>query len=182
MLGFLEKVTLHHGELAPSDAQAVRAAANSEAEIDAALYVCYLFNIYDRCADALGWITQDEARYVRDAKFLLERGYAPGAARRREPPAETRRALERSVLGGPGLTAPALRRAAASGGDVPAGLAALVAKTRDHAYKVTDDDLADLGTRYSDDELFEVIVSAAVGASAARFDAAFAVLGARAPG
>ena len=44
-------------------------------------------------------------------------------------------------------------------------LQALVHKIRHQAYKVTDDDVARLRTKYSEDELFEIIVSAAVGAS-----------------
>jgi hypothetical protein len=40
-----------------------------------ASYVCFLFNTYDRLADAMGWdIPPDEAFSV-SAKMLLKRGY-----------------------------------------------------------------------------------------------------------
>jgi hypothetical protein len=77
------------------------------------------------------------------------------------------RALER-VLDGPGEIDPAIRRAAADGHGVPAELQALVDKIHRHAYKVTDEDITELQKRYGDDPLFEIIVSASLGASRAR--------------
>ena len=77
-------------------------------------------------------------------------------------------ALLSRVLDGPAATTPALRQAAAGGADVPADLEALVRKIHRHAYKVTDDDIRALQPTHSDDELFEVIVSAAVGAARER--------------
>ena len=38
-------------------------------------------------------------------------------------------------------------------------------KIHRHAYKVTDDDVATLQGKYGDDRMFEIVVSAAVGAS-----------------
>jgi hypothetical protein len=64
------------------------------------------------------------------------------------------------------VTASSLRQAVADGGrDVPENLRALVEKIREHAYRVTDDDVAGLKTKYSEDELFELVVSAAMGAA-----------------
>jgi alkylhydroperoxidase family enzyme len=77
------------------------------------------------------------------------------------------RALQR-VLDGAGESDPALRRAAAEGRGLPADLQALVDKIHRHAYKVTDEDVAHLQKRYGDDQLFEIIVSASLGASRAR--------------
>jgi alkylhydroperoxidase family enzyme len=45
-----------------------------------------------------------------------------------------------------------------------------------HAHKVTDEDLAELQATYGDDRLFEIIVSAAVGASRQRLLAGLKVL------
>jgi len=53
---------------------------------------------------------------------------------------------------------------------------ALVDKIHRHAYKVTDDDLARLRPAYSDDELFEVVVSAALGAARQRLFAGLSAL------
>lgn len=85
-----------------------------------------------------------------------------------DPLAADREEHERRVLEGAGHAAPALRRAAARRDALPDDLASLVEKVHRHAYKVTDEDIAALRQSYSDDELFEVIVSAAVGASLER--------------
>jgi len=74
------------------------------------------------------------------------------------------RVLER-VLRGAGESDPALRRAAAEGRGVPADLQSLIDKIHRHAYTVTDDDIARLQAKYGDDQLFEIVVSAALGAS-----------------
>lgn len=80
-----------------------------------------------------------------------------------------------SVIDGPGSTDSALRRQVASGQPAPE-LAILVQKIRDHAYKVTDNDIDTLRARYSEEQLFEVMVAAAVGAAEYRMKAALAAL------
>ena len=89
--------------------------------------------------------------------------------------AELQGATRRAVLEGPGTCDPSLRRQVASG-NPPADLTALVRKIRDHAYRVTDEDVNALRARYSEDQLFELIVSAALGAAEHRLRAALAVL------
>jgi hypothetical protein len=85
-----------------------------------------------------------------------------------DPHASLRDRVLRSVLQGPGESDPALRASAADGSGVPADLAALVDKIHRHAYKVTDDDIARVRASYGDDRMFELIVSAALGASRKR--------------
>ncbi|HEY2853307.1 MAG TPA: hypothetical protein VGJ18_10700 [Gemmatimonadaceae bacterium] len=80
------------------------------------------------------------------------------------------------VLDGPGETAPALRHAAAEGRGLPADLQPLVDKIHRHAYKVTDGDVATLQATYGDDKMFEVVVSAALGASRERLIAGLTAL------
>ena len=82
-----------------------------------------------------------------------------------DPHAPLRQQVLRAVLDGPGETDPSLRYAAAEGAGVPEELRVLVEKIHRHAYRVTDEDIEALQARYGDDRLFEVIVSAAVGAS-----------------
>jgi hypothetical protein len=72
------------------------------------------------------------------------------------------------VLYGPGQSDPSIRQAAAEGREVPPDLQALVDKIHNHAYKVTDEDIAQLQAKYGDDQLFEIVVSAALGASRER--------------
>jgi alkylhydroperoxidase family enzyme len=81
-----------------------------------------------------------------------------------------------SVLRRPGQSDSALRRAAADGIAAPPELQSLIDKIHRHAYKVTDDDVARLREKYSDDQLFEIIVSAALGASLIRLNAGLQVL------
>ena len=93
-----------------------------------------------------------------------------------DPHASIRDRVFASVFEGPGESDPALRQAAAHGRNVPSELMALVDKIHRHAYKVTDDDLAHLRATYSEDQLFEIVVSAALGASRQRLCAGLAAL------
>jgi hypothetical protein len=86
-----------------------------------------------------------------------------------------REATVAAVLEGPGKTPPELRRAAAHG-EPPEELSALVTKIRRHAYQVTEDDLAALRAKYDEDQLYEIIVAAALGAAGARLDAGLRAL------
>jgi alkylhydroperoxidase family enzyme len=78
-LTFLEKMTLEPEKLGAEDARAVLATGVSKEALEDAIHVAYLFNIYDRLADALGWDVpaQDSGFYERGAKILLRRGYRP---------------------------------------------------------------------------------------------------------
>lgn len=60
---------------------------------------------------------------------------------------------------------------------LPPGVRELVEKIARHAYKVTDQDIARLlHEGYSEDAVFEIVVCAAVGAGAARFERAMEAL------
>lgn len=76
-----------------------------------------------------------------------------------------------------------VKRAASHGGatregdEVPGTLAPFVDKVALHAYKTTDSDFARLqAAGYSEDQLFEVTLSAATGAALARLDRGLAAL------
>ncbi len=85
-----------------------------------------------------------------------------------DPHASLRERVLDSVLKGPGESLPAVRNSAADGRGVPADLQALVEKIHRHAYKVTDEDIALAQAEYGDDQMFEIVVSAALGASRLR--------------
>ena len=85
-----------------------------------------------------------------------------------DPHAALRDTVLSNVLNGPGESEPSLRQAAADGAGVDPDLQSLVNKIHNHAYRVTDDDIARLQATHSDDELFEIVVSAALGASRRR--------------
>lgn len=94
----------------------------------------------------------------------------------KDPHAVLRDAVFARVLEGPGLAEPSVRQAAASGRGLPADLQPLVDKVQAHAYKVTDADVAAPQATYGDDRMFEIIVSAALGASRKRLNAGLAAL------
>jgi alkylhydroperoxidase family enzyme len=78
-LGLLKKMTLDHGNLGPEDVRAVLRTGVSKQAIQDALEVAFLFNIYDRLADSMGWdVPALEGGYYKTvAKRLLTQGYAP---------------------------------------------------------------------------------------------------------
>lgn len=75
MLAFLEKLTLDPRAIVPADVEPLRAAGLSDEEIEDAIHVCALFNMYDRIADALGFHVPDAEAFERGARMLLKRGY-----------------------------------------------------------------------------------------------------------
>ena len=85
-----------------------------------------------------------------------------------DPHATLRDDVFRQVLEGPGASDPALRRSAAENVAMLSDLQPLVDTIHAHAYRVTDEDVARMQVRYGDDALFEIIVSASLGASRKR--------------
>ena len=85
--------------------------------------------------------------------------------------ASFRSATSSALLDGNGATPSVVRRAIADGAP-PADLKTLVDKIRSRAYTVTDADVDALRRQYTEDQLFEIIVSAAFGAAAERLAAA----------
>jgi alkylhydroperoxidase family enzyme len=87
-------------------------------------------------------------------------------------------ALVKDVLEQPGSVEPALRSAASrnQADALPPELAAYVDKIERHAYRVTDEEVAALRAAYSEDQLFEITVAAAVGAALRRLEAGLAPL------
>lgn len=85
------------------------------------------------------------------------------------------RVLNRVLLGA-GETDPNVRQAAGAGRGLPSDLQKLIDKIHSHAYKVTDEDIAMAQATYGDDKMFELIVSAALGASNQRLQAGLKAL------
>ena len=76
-LGLLKKMTLDHGNLGSDDVRMVMRAGVSREAIQDAMEVAFLFNIYDRLADAMNWNvpTRASGYYEMAARRLLKRGY-----------------------------------------------------------------------------------------------------------
>jgi hypothetical protein len=80
--------------------------------------------------------------------------------------------LEAAILGGPGVLAPDLRRAAARNEGVPEPYTGFADRVHHHAYRTTDEHVAALRAAGADqDAVFEITIAAAYGAARARFDA-----------
>jgi uncharacterized peroxidase-related enzyme len=75
MLGFLETLTLHPGEIGPEAVQPLRAAGLTDDEIADAIEVCALFNVINRVAESLGFEQADANGYAAGARMLITRGY-----------------------------------------------------------------------------------------------------------
>jgi alkylhydroperoxidase family enzyme len=75
MLDLLEVFTLRHESLAPEHVRRALDAGATREQVRDAFYVAFLFNIYDRLADTLGWELPDESYYPKAGKHLLRSGY-----------------------------------------------------------------------------------------------------------
>lgn len=76
-LRFLQKMTLEPEQLCAEDARAVLSAGVSRQALADAIEVSFLFNVYDRMADSMGWHvpTEESGYYESAAQRLLTRGY-----------------------------------------------------------------------------------------------------------
>jgi alkylhydroperoxidase family enzyme len=76
-LRFLRKMTLEPRALGADDARAVLDTGVDRESLTQAIHVAYLFNVYDRLADSMGWDVPDKAlgAYQAGAQRLLKHGY-----------------------------------------------------------------------------------------------------------
>ena len=90
---------------------------------------------------------------------------------------QARTALTSRTLEGDGKASPSERRAAFNNSGLAEPLSALVDKVATQAHSVTDEDIT--GARksgLSEDQLFEIVVCAAIGQAARQYEAARAAL------
>lgn len=86
-------------------------------------------------------------------------------------------ALVDRVLNGDGTASPELRARAFSNTDVPSPLQALISKVATNPTQITDADFAAAkAAGFSEDQLFELVISAAVGQSDRLYEAGLAAL------
>jgi len=85
--------------------------------------------------------------------------------------------LVRRILEGDGKASSSERRAAFNNSGLAEPVGTLVDKVAKHAYRVTDEDIAAAReSGLSEDQLFEIVVCAAIGQAAREYDTAFAAL------
>lgn len=92
---------------------------------------------------------------------------------------QPRKALLARILEGAGKASSSERRAAFNNSGLAEPLSALVDKVARHPYRVTDEDInAVKASGLSEDQIFEIVVCAAIGQATRQYDAALAALGA----
>jgi alkylhydroperoxidase family enzyme len=74
-LGFLQKLTLYPTEIAAADVDIVRAASVSDQAIEDAIYVCFIFSVLARLADAFDFDLTTPARWQVGGKVFYWLGY-----------------------------------------------------------------------------------------------------------
>ena len=160
-----------------SDLAIPRRAGVSDRAILDATYVCVGFNIITRIADALGFKIPAEELFVKAAKLLKIFGYRRlsgfwiSGSKKHDPYAKKMERLRHAVLSGPGSLPPHVRQAISEGARLSGALEVIVQKIAAEASTLTDDDIAELHrAHYTDDQIFEAIVSAAVGAGLFRLE------------
>lgn len=92
---------------------------------------------------------------------------------------QAQKTLVRRILEEGGKAPPSERRAAFNNRGLAEPLSALVDKVARHAYRVTDEDInAARASGLSEDQIFEIVVCAAIGQATRLYDAALAALAA----
>lgn len=90
---------------------------------------------------------------------------------------QARKALVNRILDGAGKAPSSERRAAFDNSGLGGPADALADKVAGHAYTVTHEDMAAAkASGLSEDQIFEVVVCAAIGQATRQYDAAFAAL------
>ena len=88
-----------------------------------------------------------------------------------------RNVLTKRILEGDGKASPSERCAAFNNGGLAGAVSLLIAKVARHACKITNADIsAARGADLSEDQVFELVVCAAVGQATRQYDAALAAL------
>jgi hypothetical protein len=90
---------------------------------------------------------------------------------------QARKALARRILEGAGTASPSDRLAVFNNSGLAEPVGTLVDKVARHAYRVTDGDIAAVKeSGLSEDQVFEIVVCAAVGQATRQYDTALAAL------
>lgn len=90
---------------------------------------------------------------------------------------QIRKSLVRRILEGDGKASPSERAAAFNNSGLTKPVGVLVDKVARHACRVTDEDIdAVRGSGLSEDQIFELVVCAAVGQATRQYDAALVAL------
>ena len=177
-------------EIGPEDLDATYKAGVSVSALVDATYICVGFNIVTRIANALGFKVPSEELLLRAARLLRVFGYrrlsgfwmsgsTNGGMRTldSDPYANKLERLRYAVVSGPGSLAPNIRQAISERTYSSSPLGTFAQKVAEHASLVNDEDIQELHrAHYSDDQIFEAAVSAALGAGLYRLERVLTLL------
>jgi hypothetical protein len=91
--------------------------------------------------------------------------------------AQLHRELVARVLEGNGKAAPELRRAAFENAGLSDPIRTLIEKVAHHSYQITDQDVAAVrAAGLSEDQIFEIVICAAIGQASRQYSSALAAL------
>jgi len=192
-LSFLAKLTHVPESIGPPDMVALRKEGVTDRAIVDAVYICVGFNVINRIADTLDFSVPPPDSFVRGAKFMRRFGYKlmsgswmrskgrertlrvnTNASSRSaqsiiDPYHSMMRLLEDVVFRGPGTLDVKIREAAGAGAEISGTLGEFIKKIAQADYEGIGGHITDLHREgYSDDQIFEATISAAVGAGVRR--------------
>ena len=75
VLGLLQKLTLDPEEVSSDDVRTIRSMGVGDKAIEEAIYICFIFNVMDRLADAFGFDIPTDQQLKKGARLLFQRGY-----------------------------------------------------------------------------------------------------------
>lgn len=196
-LDVAEAITRRPAEIDQTDVARWRAAGLDEVAIEDAANVAFHFNFINRLADAFDFPIPDARQLPRLARFLDRTGniflgrrpktsHAVGSDGRVRP-VEVEHGRSR-MLEAPGVTSPALRAACEAytarlrGGtrpalELPEAIGPYLEKLALHAYRIVDTDIELLREQGHEDEaIFEITLTAAMGASIVGLERVFELI------
>ena len=197
VLGFLVKLTDAPERLGPYDLAPLRELGVTERAIIDATYICMGFNVINRIADAMDFKLPPEGVFASGAWSMRKFGYRlmsgtwprnsapsgdgalpPSDLTLIDPYEEMMKRLQDAAFSGPGTLDSSVRQAVGAGAQISGALGPYVRKIWQRDYKEIDICIADLRSEgYSDDQIFEATVSAAVGAGIWRLQLVVKALG-----
>jgi len=182
VLGFIEQLTNDPERLGPHDIAVLRELGITDRAIIDATYICIGFNIINRIADAMDFKVPQTTVFVRGAWFMRRFGYRlmsgsfveknsfrVGLDEAKDPYESMMKRLQDRVFSGPGTLDATVRQAIGEGCELGGALGQYVSKIAHRDYKTLDECISHLRSQgYSDDQIFEATVSAALGAGLKR--------------
>jgi alkylhydroperoxidase family enzyme len=75
VLALLEKLAVTPADVSPEDIESVRSAGVTDKAVEEAIYVCFLFSVMDRLADAFGFDIHSPEEFSRGGRVLYSKGY-----------------------------------------------------------------------------------------------------------